>query len=75
MSATELLEKARRLPLEERIELAQSLWDDVTRCSEDSLSPEEARLIDERLREHEANPEDVVSWEEVKARLDAKSKK
>ena len=75
MSASELFEQAKSLPSEEQIELAQSLWDEATQCSDNDLSPEEASVIDEGLREHEANPDDVVPWEEVKASLDAKSKK
>jgi hypothetical protein len=32
-------------------------------------SAEELALIDERIREHEADPDDVVPWEEVRAEL------
>lgn len=68
MSATELFEQAKSLPFAQRLELAQTLWDDIMQSSECELSPEEAAVIDERLREHEANPEDVVPWEEVKVK-------
>ena len=39
------------------------------------LTPGEAELIDRRLQDHLDNPDDVVSLEEVKAKLDAKYRK
>jgi putative addiction module component (TIGR02574 family) len=38
---------------------------------EEALSPEEKRLIESRLAEHDADPSSAVPWEEVKARLKA----
>jgi putative addiction module component (TIGR02574 family) len=43
--------------------------------SSPELTPGEAEFIDRRLQEHLDNPNDVVSWEEVKSRLDAKYRK
>jgi putative addiction module component (TIGR02574 family) len=39
------------------------------------LAPGEAELIDQRLQDHLANPNDVVPLEEVKAKLDTKYRK
>jgi hypothetical protein len=39
------------------------------------LTPGEAELVDRRLQHHLDNPANVVSWEEVKAKLDAKCRK
>ena len=53
--------------------LCRNLWDDIVESKE--LTPGEAELIDRRLQDHLNNPDDVVSLEEVKAKLDAKYRK
>ena len=73
MGSEYVLKEARALPLAEQIELCRNLWDGIVGSKE--LTPGEAELIDSRLREHLDNPNDVVSLEEVKARLDAKYRK
>ena len=69
MSSEMVLKEARALSLAEQIELCRTLWDNILESKE--LAPGEAELIDQRLRDHLENPADVVSWEEVKAKLDA----
>jgi putative addiction module component (TIGR02574 family) len=73
MSSEMVLKEARALPLAEQIEVCRSLWEDIIESRE--LTPGEAELIDRRLQDHVANPDDVVSLDEVKARLDAKYRK
>jgi putative addiction module component (TIGR02574 family) len=68
-----VFKEARALPLAEQIELCRNLWDDILESKE--LTPGEAELIDRRLQDHLDNPDDVVSLEEVKAKLDAKYRK
>jgi putative addiction module component (TIGR02574 family) len=70
MSSETIFKEARALPFAEQIELCHSLWEGIVGSCE--LAPGEAELIDRRLQDHLDNPNDVVSWEEVKARLDAK---
>jgi putative addiction module component (TIGR02574 family) len=70
MSSEMLFKEARALPLSKRIELCRDLLDGITGSHE--LTPGEAELIDRRLQDHLDNPDDVVSWDEVKAKLDAK---
>ena len=70
MSSEMLFKEARALPLAEQIELCSNLWDGIVGSHE--LTPGEAELIDRRLQDHLDNPDDVVSWEVVKAKLDAK---
>ncbi len=70
MSSETIFKEARALPFTEQVELCRNLWDDIVGSHE--LAPGEAELIDRRLQDHLDNPNDVVSWEEVKARLDAK---
>jgi putative addiction module component (TIGR02574 family) len=72
MSGETLLRSAKGLPLAERMELCRGLWNDIV--TSDELTPGEAEEIDRRLADHLDNPEEVVAWEDVKARLDAKYK-
>lgn len=68
MSAIEVLEQFRKLPVEEQREVFARIRDEF----DDGLMPGEAELIDSRLHDHLKNPDDVVSWEEAKAKLDVK---
>jgi len=68
-----VLKEARALPLAEQIELCRNLWEGIVESRE--LTPGEAELIDRRLQDHLSNSEDIISLEEVKARLDAKYRK
>jgi putative addiction module component (TIGR02574 family) len=70
MSSEMVFKEARALPLVEQIELCRNLWDGIVGSHE--LTPGEAELIDRRLQDHLDRPDDVVSWEEVKAKLHAK---
>lgn len=65
-----LLEQALKLPISERIRLADDLYDSV------SGSPGSVRLTDaqvaeleRRLEDHQKHPEDAIPWEEVRDRL------
>ncbi|MBI3938527.1 MAG: addiction module protein [Betaproteobacteria bacterium] len=65
-----------RLSVEERLALVEELWDSI---AEDSaavpLTDAQRAELDRRLAEHDAHPEDVVPWEDVKASITARLKK
>jgi putative addiction module component (TIGR02574 family) len=73
MSLSEILDELPRLTPEQRHQVVEKVmelngdWID----DEEALSPEEKRLIESRLAEHDADPSSAVPWEEVKARLKA----
>lgn len=70
MSATEILAAAKALPLEERIEIAQGLWEDITSNGYDpDLTPEQTAEIERRLADFEKNPGAGILLEQVKAEL------
>ena len=56
-----------KLSIDERIHLVQTIWDSIAADAEVSeISEEHKQLLDERLEAHKNNPNDVVSWDEVK---------
>lgn len=71
MSATEILEQIEHLQPGEQQQVAEKIWEKYG-VFDDELIRGEAELIDRRLQDHLQNPDDVVSLEEVKAKLDAK---
>lgn len=52
------------LPAEERLRLIGLIWESLS-PSEIPVSDAERKLIDERVAEHERDPDDVVSLEEA----------
>ena len=65
---TQLLEQARKLGIDEQIELVEALWDGiVSQNIAPKLTEAQAAELDRRLEDHINNPDDVVSWDEVKA--------
>ncbi|MDQ5857494.1 MAG: addiction module protein [Acidobacteriota bacterium] len=67
--STDLLEEALRLSSRERLQLIEALW--KTLSEEDiPITPDERALLDARLADLEANPDDQSPWPEVKARVE-----
>ncbi len=73
MSAAEILEQIEHLPPAERQVVAETVFEKYGPF--DDLLPGEAELISSRLQDHRQNPDDVVSLDEVKAKLDVKYRK
>jgi putative addiction module component (TIGR02574 family) len=58
------------LSVEEKIDYLQSLWDRIAASSETIPVPDWHReIIDERLKDLEANPDAGDNWEAVQERL------
>ncbi len=65
---TEILAQARQLSVEEQLELVEALWDGIAKRSAVPAPADTQKAeLDRRLAQHEASPEDVVPWSEVKA--------
>lgn len=61
-----------RLSTEDRIALALAIWDSVAaEPSAPRLTEAQRQELQRRLDDHEANPDDVVPWEQIKARRSA----
>jgi len=58
------------LSVDEQIEYVQSLWDRIAATSDRVPVPDWHReILDERLKDHEANPDAGESWYVVRERL------
>jgi putative addiction module component (TIGR02574 family) len=63
-----------RLTREQRIELVQEIWDDVAAEGPPSLTDAQRQELRRRVADDDANPEDVVPWEQVQAQTLARLK-
>jgi len=58
------------LSIAERIQLAEDLWDSILQQQEElPLSQAQQQELERRLENHEKNPTNGSSWEDVKKRL------
>jgi putative addiction module component (TIGR02574 family) len=59
-----------RLRVEDRLTLVEEIWDSIAADSAAIPLTDAQRVeLDQRIADHEANPNDVVPWEEVKASI------
>jgi len=78
MSAAELLERAKALPIEERAELVNRLWDNLAEEGYDfdpELMPEQIAELERRAEELRRHPEKGIPWETVRAELKKRREK
>jgi putative addiction module component (TIGR02574 family) len=71
-NASKTLEELRKLPVDQRIQLVEDLWDtiaDDTLGESIAVSPELAAELDRRLQEYRSDPETARPVEDVLARL------
>jgi putative addiction module component (TIGR02574 family) len=65
-----------RLGIEERIALVEEIWDSIAADSAAiPLTTPQRDELDRRLADHVANPDDVVSWDDIKTSLGERLKK
>ncbi len=69
MTRAELQEELLELPLEERLDIAQTLWDSVVPQPEIVLTDEQKALLEKRRAAFLAKPDACDPWEDVKARI------
>jgi putative addiction module component (TIGR02574 family) len=64
-----LLADASCLPVADRIELVEALWESLPIQASAPISPEQRAELNRRLDAYEANPEDVLTWNQVLERM------
>lgn len=70
MDINTTLNQINELSIDDRIRLVQAIWDGIAaeQAYPELTSAQEAEL-DRRSAAYDANPDDVLTWEEVKASI------
>jgi putative addiction module component (TIGR02574 family) len=64
------LQEILTLPVNERIQLVEEIWDSIAAVPEAiELTEKQAEEIDRRLEDFRKNPTDLVPWDAVRERL------
>jgi len=70
MTKAELQSKALKLPIAERLELAEALWESLERESvQPPLPTWQCKILDQRLAEDDAAPDTGSPWPEIKQKI------
>jgi putative addiction module component (TIGR02574 family) len=65
-----------RLSVEERMALVEDIWDSIAlEGAALPLTEVQRTKLDRRVAEHEANPDDVVPWADVKTAIGQRLRK
>lgn len=67
MDITVTLNQITSLGIEDRIRLVQAIWDSIAaEQSYPDLTEVEKQELDHRINAYETNPDDVMTWEDIK---------
>lgn len=73
MDITATLNEIATLSIEDRILLVQAIWDSIAaEQAYPDLTEEQKRELDSRIDDYEMNPDNVLTWEEIKASIKGK---
>ena len=75
MDFSQVLSAANSLSIDDRIRLVDAIWESIEgETPMPQLTEAQKQELDRRLAEHEANPDDVIPWEQVKADIESRLK-
>lgn len=74
MDISETLSELTSLPVTDRLRVVESLWNSIESDTPVSLSPEQRDEINRRIEAHEANPDELLTWDQVLDRLRTSNK-
>jgi putative addiction module component (TIGR02574 family) len=67
----DLLEEAKKRPFAEKLQLVEDLWDAIAEeAAQQRLSAAQRKLLEARLQESDANPDDGKPWDVVRAEIE-----
>ncbi|PSB02813.1 addiction module protein [Merismopedia glauca] len=70
MDITATLKEITALSVSDRIRLVQAIWDTIAdEQVYSNLITSQQQELDRRIADYEANPDDVLTWEEIKASI------
>jgi len=64
----EIREEISKLSVDERIQLAMDIWDDIAEEDKPGLTEEQKHMLDEGLKEIESGNAKFYTWEEIKTK-------
>ncbi|MFM6395934.1 MAG: addiction module protein [Planktothrix sp.] len=73
MDLTATLNQITSLSIVDRIQLVQAIWDSI--AAEQTyldLTDVEKQELDHRITAYESNPDDIMTWEDIKASIKRK---
>ncbi len=70
MTVSAALAEIKTLSIEDRIQLVQAIWDTIAEeQTQPDLTESQKKDLTRRLAEMDANPKNVLTWEEIKASI------
>jgi len=70
MTLEDTIKQCEALPLSDRIRLVHAVWDTIAaEGMQPALTDEQRRVFGKRVAELDANPDNVVTWEQIKVRI------
>jgi putative addiction module component (TIGR02574 family) len=76
MDTSATLAEIRAMNIDDRIRLVQAIWDTIAEdAGQVELTEAQIQELERRLADDDANPEDVIPWETVKAEALARLRK
>jgi putative addiction module component (TIGR02574 family) len=70
MDFTATLNDIKTLSIEERIRLVQAIWDSIAaEQAYPEITEVQKQELDRRINDYEANPDNVMTWKEIKASI------
>ena len=75
MDFTTTLAQVRAMNIDDRIRLVHAILDDISFDTCPPLTEAQKQELDRRIADDDANPDDVVAWETVKAEASASARK
>jgi len=63
------IDELRSLPIDDRLKVVEAIWDSLPEEASVPVSPEQREELNQRLNAYEADPEDLLTWDQVLERL------
>ncbi len=65
LDGTHTIDELSALPVNDRLKVVAAVWDSPPEEAAMPISPEQRAELNRRLDAYEANPEDVLTWDQV----------
>jgi putative addiction module component (TIGR02574 family) len=69
VDVTRTIDELCALPVDERLKVVTAVWDSLPEETAVPISPEQRAELNRRLDAYEANPEQVLTWNQVLEQL------